>query len=204
MTETVRVNRFKGVACFSPLAGGILSCVALVFLPSTEMRLWPVRGMLVYAVAVGLLVQIVLTVALLFRRAWAKALLSAVAAGVLFFATVFVLLIGGPVPDAVARRTADAVGVPQERLACLGGCLTRESTILFKLDGALVPPPEFEPIPDLPDIRGRVSRTLARFGQDSANAPSCRILKRNLDASTVLAVETPSGWFVVYYGNFVL
>ena len=112
-------------------------------------------------------------------------------------------LIGGPVPDAVAQKTADAAGAPQERLACLGGCLTRESTILFKLDGAWTPPPEFEPIHELSDIRGMVSRTLERLGQGSANAPSCRILKRNLDCSTILAVETPAGWYLVHYGNWV-
>ena len=194
----------KNLAWFLPLIGGILASAVLVFLPPTETRLWAVRGMLVRAVAIGMLLQTVLAVVLLFCRAWLKTLLSAVAAVVLFFVTVFAMLIGGPAPDFVAQKTADAAGAPQERLACLGGCLTRESTILFKLDGAWTPPPEFEPIHELSDIRGMVSRTLERLGQGSANAPSCRILKRNLDCSTILAVETPAGWRFVYYGNTAL
>ena len=194
----------KSLAWFSPLVGCILSCGALVFLPSTEMRLWPVRGMLVYAVAVGLLLQSVLTVALLFRRAWAKALLSAVAVGMLFLATAFAALIGGPVPDAVARKTADAAGVRQERLVCLGGSLTRESTVLFRLDGAFSPPPGFEPVPGPSDIRGMVARTLERFGRGPTPPPSCRVLKRSLDVSTILAVEAPAGWYFVYFGNAAL
>ena len=197
------MNRLRALAWFSPLAVGILSCAALNFLPSTEMRLWPVRGMFVYAVVTALLLQIVLVAVLLFRRAWPKALLSSAAVGMLLLATVFAALIGGSVPDSVARKTADATGVQREHLVCLGGSLARESVVLFRLDGALSPSPEFEPIPDSSDIRGMVTRMLERFGQSSGDLPSCRILKRNQGVNTILAIETPAGWYLVYYGNAV-
>lgn len=203
-SESERARRLKNLAWFLPLIGGILASAVLVFLPPTETRLWAVRGMLVRAVAIGMLLQTVLAVVLLFCRAWLKTLLSAGAAVVLFFVTVFAMLIGGPAPDFVAQKTADAVGVRHERLVCLGGCLTRESTVVFRLDGEFTPPDGFVPVPDPSDVRGMVTRTLERFGQAMTNAPSCRILKRNLDCSTILAVETPAGWLFVYFGNATL
>ena len=49
-----------------------------------------------------------------------------------------------------------------------------------------------------------VARILERFGRGPTPPPSCRVLKRSLDVSTILAVETAAGWYFVYFGNAAL
>ena len=139
---------------------------------------------------------------------WGKLVKAALVGVGLFFIAgqllYMLLLHAGPSVETVRQKTAAAIGVPTSELVYVGGCLRRESSVLFHHEGEMPFASEHVEIP--PD--GQTFETIINFLKNMNvtvdKDATIKVFKFPMEFDTVFCVVCGNERWIVFYGNIVM
>ena len=114
------------------------------------------------------------------------------------------LLHAGPSVETVRQKTAAAMGVPSLGLVYVGGCLRRESSVLFRHEGNSSLMGKYEEVSPKSQTYEIVMDFLKRMNVNMDMDASIKILKFPLEFDTVFCVICGKERWVVFYGMSVM
>ena len=114
------------------------------------------------------------------------------------------LLHAGPSVETVRQKVADAMGVPSLGLVYVGGCLRRESSVLFRHEGNSSLMGKYEEVSPKSQTYEIVMDFLKRMNVNMDMDASIKILKFPLEFDTVFCVICGKERWVVFYGMSVM
>ena len=114
------------------------------------------------------------------------------------------LLHAGPSVETVRLKVADAMGVPSLGLVYVGGCLRRESSVLFRHEGNSSLMGKYEEVSPKSQTYEIVMDFLKRMNVNMDMDASIKILKFPLEFDTVFCVICGKERWVVFYGMSVM
>ena len=139
---------------------------------------------------------------------WRKLLKGALVGVGLFFIVgqllYMLLLHAGPSVETVRQKVADAMGVPSLGLVYVGGCLRRESSVLFRHEGNSPLMGKYEEVSPKSQTYEIVMDFLKRMNVNMDMDASIKILKFPLEFDTVFCVICGKERWVVFYGTAVM
>ena len=139
---------------------------------------------------------------------WRKLLKGALVGVGLFFIVgqllYMLLLHAGPSVETVRQKVADAMGVPSLGLVYVGGCLRRESSVLFRHEGNSSLMGKYEEVSPKSQTYEIVMDFLKRMNVNMDMDASIKILKFPWEFDTVVCVICVKERWVVFYGTAVM
>ena len=114
------------------------------------------------------------------------------------------LLHAGPSVETVRQKTAAAMGVPPLELVYVGGCLRRESRVLFHQDGDTPFAGEYEEIPPDGQTFEITMSFLKEMNVNTDKDATVKVFKFPMEFDTVFCVVCGKERWIIFYGNMVM
>lgn len=181
-----------------------MAIIGFETMPPSDMRLWGVRLVIFKSLGWCCLVHLGLAVLLLLLRKWLSAI-SALLLSLLFFGiTLIEGLTIGPDLKTVRQKVSALTGVSTSDLECVGGHLSRESVIVFKVAGIAPFSDVGEEISNEANIRPVLVGVLRSLRVLPTEPMVKEIKKFPMEFNTVFALCTNDEWWIVFFGNAVM
>jgi len=122
-----------------PALYGVSASAVVFFFPClSNMKWWGFKLFLIKSIGYCWLFHLGISLWFLVRRAWNRCIGASLLVLLLFFSTLMAALVSSPNIETVRSKVADVTGIRTSSLVCIGGCLSRESKVVFKVkDGIL-------------------------------------------------------------------
>lgn len=178
--------------------------IGLVAMPSSDMRLWGVRLLIFKSLGWSVLIHLSLAVLFLLLRKWISAISTLLLSLLFFGATLIAGLTIGPDLKTVRQKVSALTGVTTSELECVGGRLSRESVVVFKVAGIAPFSDVGEEISDETNIRSVLVGVLRSLRIHPTEPTVKDIKKFPMEFNTVFALCTNDGWWIVFFGNAIM
>lgn len=199
-----RVDRLIFLGWIFAMTYAIAAIAGIEILSTTDMRVWKFRMSIFQSLGWCCLVHIGLTFIFLAMRKWVSAICASVFLSLFFSATVIEGLTMGPNLDMVRQEIANATGSSPLSLECIGGRLSREAVIVFKIIGNAPINDAGEIVPVHSNMRTILADTLRSVDVHSEEPSSMEIKKIPMGFNTVFALCTSQGRWMIFFGNTVM
>ena len=180
----------------------LIASVGIEFLPATDMRMWGIRSFAYKSLCWCCLVYIGIVIGFLLIRKWGSFFMSVIFAvpliGVLLLESVSI----GPSIRWVREKTANVTGIPFAELVCIGGRLSRESRVVFKVKDEILPKMIAKEVEQQDGtLRAIVIRTLSFVKVDVSVNSKIIIKKFYDDFNTIYMVNIEGGTYLIFFGQ---
>ena len=118
---------------YMPVLLGTLSFVIVLLCGSTTKSFWNIRSFAANCIAVCILGHFMVMLWMFIRKQWRNFLVTVIMSPFILFITFTASLIVGPSIESVTEKVALALSIPKHKMKCLGGRLSRESTVVFEI-----------------------------------------------------------------------
>lgn len=182
----------------------IMAIIGLESMSPSDMRFWDVRLLIFKSLGWCCLIHLGLAVLFLLMRRWISAI-SAILLSLLFLGVTLIEgLTIGPDLKMVRQEISALTGVTTSELECVGGRLSRESVVVFKVAGVAPFNNVGEEISNETTIRSVLIGVL-RSSRVYPTEPTVKEIKKfPMEFNTVFALCTNDGWWIIFFGNAVM
>lgn len=182
----------------------IMAIIGLESMSPSDMRFWDVRLLIFKSLGWCCLIHLGLAVLFLLMRRWISAI-SAILLSLLFLGVTLIEgLTIGPDLKMVRQEISALTGVTTSELECVGGRLSRESVVVFKVAGIAPFSDVGEEISNETTIRSVLIGVLRSSRVYPTELTVKEIKKFPMEFNTVFALCTNDGWWIIFFGNAVM
>ena len=182
----------------------VAAVAAIECVPSSDMRFWNIRVLIFRSLGWCCLVHLGIVLTFLVMRKWLKSVLALGLLLLLFAAILIEGLTIGPDIDTVRRITAEVTGIQAPNLVCVGGRLSRESIVVFKVNGNTLLNKVYEEVPPESNTRQILIKELDLQNVHPSWSSQTKVLKFSMEFNTVFAMSSGDEWWIVFFGNAVM
>ena len=112
---------------------GMLSFAIVLLCGSTTKSFWNIRTFAANCIAVCTSGHFMVMLWMFIRKQWRKGLVTVIMSPFILFVAFTTSLIVGPSIESVTEKVALALSIPKHKMKCLGGRLSRASTVVFEI-----------------------------------------------------------------------
>lgn len=179
--------------------------IAIEFLPATDMRMWGIRSFAYQSLCWCCLVYPVIVIGFLLMCKLRKFFIALILAIPLIAALLLGSISIGPSIRWVREKAAGAIGIPIDELVCIGGRLSRESTVVFEVNDGLSPKIIGEEVKRQDDTLWDIIMHTLSFVQVEVPVDSKIVMRKFYDEfNTIFIVHIDGKAYVVFLGQSVM
>ena len=194
----ITLKRHLANAWLLPMAIGACAFLFAFFSNPTSMAFWKPRMYAANCIAACLLAHVIAMLWLFLRKRWKIGFVALGALPIFVFGAFIVLMSVGPDLDIVRTKVSTAASVPISKLVCRGGCLARESTIIFEANDDATINTELATIVSDDTTLSRIKNCALEF-----NVPLSGDFKAwrfTLDYDNIVVVKDDVKWLLIFFG----
>ena len=187
-----------------PICMGLAAFAFAYCADPSEISLWRLRTYAGNCIAMCFLVHGISTLWLFMRRRWRNGFIALAVVPVFLAIALLAAFAIGPDIESVKARVSALVSVPQVEIKCMGGCLRRESEILFHIESSAPLEGEYEELQPKGQIFETVLGFLRRMNVDVDKDARIKVFKFPMEFDTVFCIVCGRERWIIFYGNIVM
>ena len=189
-----------------PALYGVTASAVVFFFPClSNMKWWGFKLFLIKSIGYCWLFHLGISLWFLVCRAWHRFIGASLLVLLLFVSTLMVALVSGPDIETVRSKVADVTGIRTSGLLCIGGRLSRESTVVFEVKDGISPKISGEEVKCQDDTACEIILDTLSFVHASVPA-NARIEIRRFpeEFNTIFMVNIDGKSYVIFFGQSVM
>lgn len=200
-----KFHKLLSMCCVIVVVFALTAFVGIEFLPASNMRMWGIRSFAYQSLGWSCLVHSGIVLGFLLMRKWRKLFMALGLAIPLIAAFLLGSFSIGPSIQWVREKTAYATGIPFAELVCIGGRLSRESKVVFKVKDGISPRIIGEEVNRQDDTTWKIILHVLSFVHVSVPA-TARIEIRRFpeEFNTVFMVYILDKSYAIFFGQSVM
>ena len=201
----LRIQKSLTISCVLIVAFVLTAFIVIEFLPATDMQMWGIRSFAYQSLCWCCLVYPGIVIGFLLMCKLKKFFMSLILAIPLIAALLLGSVSIGPSIRWIREKAAGATGIPIAELVCIGGRLSRESTVVFEVNDGVSPKIIGEEVKRQDDTLWEIIIHTLSFAQVEVPVGSKIVMRKFYDEfNTIFIVYINCKAYVVFLGQSVM